>query len=505
MRSASLWIGLLVPLGFLTNPAFCKGQEQTRDPSRSALEQISGGGRITGIVIDSLHDRPLVTAEVLAEGKAVAVAHTDSSGSFNINGLPAGKYRITVSHPWLDTLGISLITPDFFVVTDSVTFVRVAVPGTSTLIGLKCRKPSPAGSASAIIGHVTSAESLKPIPNVEVAVNWTIYEVSAAAGVKTTTHVERDTTGLSGAYKICGLPNGLEANVEARVAGELRSEFRIAIPDSGITLVVRNLNLPAAGPDSGRTATISGRVQFPDDQPGRGSSVEVIGTGRKAIANERGEFTLDKVPVGTQTVTVRQLGYEEVSVVMNVAPSMGGAIVISLKKTVPKLAPVTVSATERAQTLDHVGFSQRSQHSVGHFLTAEQIKHMSDFQFTDLLRGIPGLTVGIDKYGQDVVFSRRAGGSQLNPTYGCVQYFVDGLPWGNGALEAIRGGRPQDSAANKILANIAIEAARQLNTVLKKSEILGIEVYQGGGAPAYFNQGGHNCATIVIWTTASVS
>ncbi len=179
-------------------------------------------------------------------------------------------------------------------------------------------------------------------------------------------------------------------------------------------------------------------------------------------------------------------------------------MVIRLTKTVPVLAPITVSSTERARTLDKVGFSQRSQHSVGHYLTAEQIARKSDFQFTDLLRGIPGITVGIDKYGEDVVFSRRAGGSALNPTQGCVQYFVDGMPWGNGALEAMGFGSEADSAANKMLARIAIETARQLNTVLQKSEILGIEVYQGAGAPAYFNQGGHNCATIVVWTKASM-
>jgi hypothetical protein len=170
----------------------------------------------------------------------------------------------------------------------------------------------------------------------------------------------------------------------------------------------------------------------------------------------------------------------------------------------PTLAPVVVTAEQRDHALDHVGFYQRSQHSVGHYLTAEQINRMSDFRFTDLLRGIPGLRVGIDKYGEDVVASPRAGGSPLNPTSGCVQYFVDGMPWGNGALEAMRFPEAEDSPANKTIARIAVETARQLNTVLQKSEILGIEVYQGGGTPAYFNQGGHNCAAIVVWTTASV-
>jgi hypothetical protein len=140
-------------------------------------------------------------------------------------------------------------------------------------------------------------------------VNWTTYAVSKAAGVEKTPHIERDTSGGGGAYKICGLPNDLEANLEARVAGELRSESRVVIPDSGIALVVRDLVLPAAPPKgSGKAALIGGRVELPNGDPARGSLVEIVGTARKTTVDERGKFTLDSVPVGTQTIRVRQLG-----------------------------------------------------------------------------------------------------------------------------------------------------------------------------------------------------
>ena len=35
----------------------------------------------------------------------------------------------------------------------------------------------------------------------------------------------------------------------------------------------------------------------------------------------------------------------------------------------PTIAPVIVTAEHRDRALDHVGFTQRSQHSVGHYLT----------------------------------------------------------------------------------------------------------------------------------------
>ena len=482
----------------------CMGQQPTASGNRKSIDPISRTGAIRGLVIDSLHGRALGNAEVLAEGKTVKITQTDSTGNFSIKGVPVGKYRLAVSHPLLDTLSISLVTPDFVVIADSTTFVRLAVPSASALIDMKCRRSSRTGGTSAIVGHIVSADSLEPVQNVEVSVSWTTYDVSKTAGVERTLHTERDTTGRNGGYTICGLPRDFEANLEARVAGELRSASPVTLPDSGTTLVLKSLVLSASsGAPSGRTALISGRVELADGRPARGSSIEISGTGRKALADEKGKFALDSVPLGTQTIQVRHIGYQEASIVLDVAPSMWQGIVIRLKETVPVLATVNVSTSQREHALHQVGFDLRSQHSVGHFLTGDQIERQSDFRFTDLLRGIPGIRVGIDKYGDDVVSSGRAGGSMLNETYGCVQYFVDGIMWGNGALEAI--GTVGDKDANKRLSRIAIESARQLNTVLKKSEILGIEVYQGGGAPAYFNQGGHNCATIVVWTTASLS
>jgi hypothetical protein len=49
-------------------------------------------------------------------------------------------------------------------------------------------------------------------------------------------------------------------------------------------------------------------------------------------------------------------------------------------------------------------------------------------------------------------------------------------------------------------AQMASRAAQDLNSSLKKDEILGIEVYVGPGTPAQYNQGGGNCATILVWT-----
>jgi hypothetical protein len=489
----------------MADSGLAKSQQPNDAKQVSSVSRIPGTGRIVGEVFDSLRARPLQGADVLVEGKIVVAGQVDSAGRFSFDRVPAGNYRLTVSHPWLDTVGLSLITPDFHVAADSVSILRMSVPSASTVIGIKCKAHLGANGASAVIGHIASAQSLKPIPKADVQISWTTYEVSKENGVKQAQRIQSDTTGAHGAYALCGLPNGLDAKVVAQLAGGTRSEARIVIPDSGISVVVRDLLL-AAGPgeEADRRTRITGRLVTPSGQPPTPSVMQVLGTSITAVTDSAGGFALEQVPMGTRTILVHHLGQAEQVITIDVTPSMSAGLVIRLEKSVAVLTAVVVTAQERDRTLDRVGFSRRSQHSVGHYLTGEQIARMSDFKFTDLLRGIPGINVGIDKYGEDVVVSHRAGGSPLNPTYGCVQYFVDGMPWGNGALEAMRVPGADDSPANKTLARIAIEAARQLNAVLQKGEILGIEVYQGGGAPAYFNQGGHNCATIAVWTKASV-
>lgn len=493
----------VIAVGVVTNAPDCRAQQPTPARKPSSVAANLRLGRITGIVIDSLHGRGLADAEILAEGKTVAIGRTDSTGAFSLSGLQPGDYHLTVSHPLLETLGVSLITPHFPLSPGGTSSVNVGVPGTRRLIQLKC-KGRPMTDASAVIGRVMFPDSITPRSNIEVGINWTSPPVSRETATGITTGAAVDTSKVTGAYTICGLPNGVEANLEARVAGRLIARSRVAVPATGITLLLLDLSPPIDSlTDLARTVRLTGRVELPNGEPSRGSLVELEGGARKVTTDQRGNFALDSVQIGIQTIRARRLGYQEASVAVDVDASGRENIVLRLKEPVPVLPIVSVTATQRDLALHRVGFDQRSQHSVGHFLTADQIAGKSDFRFTDLLRGIPGLTVGIDKYGDDVVSSARAGGSLLNETHGCVQYFVDGMPWGNAALESI--GTVGDKESNKRLSRIAVETARQLNTVLRKSEILGIEVYQGGGAPTYFNQGGHNCATIVIWTTASLS
>jgi len=91
---------------------------------------------------------------------------------------------------------------------------------------------------------------------------------------------------------------------------------------------------------------------------------------------------------------------------------------------------------------------------------------------TDIFRQVPGLRVSYSPQG-DVISGTRGGS-------GCVQYFVDDMPWQSAA--------PGD-----------------INQFVNGSEVVAVEVYQGPGVPAQYARGMSDCVTIVILTFASPS
>ena len=94
---------------------------QSTNPSVSPAVTPTHNGQIAGVVIDSLNGR-YVSGALLRIEPGSFVAATDSLGKFKVDSLAPGMYRLGVSHPLLDTLGITLVTQPIRVGPDSVTF-----------------------------------------------------------------------------------------------------------------------------------------------------------------------------------------------------------------------------------------------------------------------------------------------------------------------------------------------------------------------------------------------
>ena len=440
-------------------------QQKTPTPAVAAVT--TGKAEIVGMVIDSLHGRYLSGADVVIEG-AKATVVTDSLGRFRIDGLPPGTYQVGVFHPLLDTLGLALATQPFHLGADSSTSIFLAVPSAETIVRRSCPVRPRAQGTSAVIGRVIDPESLQGVAGSEVSIAWSQVEVSKEFGVRQSPRLVRDSTDGSGGFRICGLPNSMQATLQARRGGSVTAEVPIAIGDSETELFLRTLLLSRA--DSGTkvgNATVTGRVILEGSATNAGSRVEVVGTGVVALTNEKGEFTLRNLPSGSHVLLARHLGFGASTVPVDLSAREPKQVTIRLPKFVAIIDPVVVTA-RRSAGLDKVGFTQRKKSGSGYYLDPEQIQRMRPNFLTDILRQVPGLRISYTPQGEVISSSRGV-------TSGCVQYFVDEMPW--------QSAMPGD-----------------INNFVNGSEVVGVEVYQGSNTPAQYSRGMRDCATIVLWT-----
>ncbi|MEP6550395.1 MAG: carboxypeptidase regulatory-like domain-containing protein [Gemmatimonadales bacterium] len=439
---------------------------QNRTAPTTPAGSKTGKAQIVGVVVDSLNGKYLSGADVVIEG-ARATLETDSLGNFKIDSLPPGTYQVGVFHALLDTLGMMLSTQPFHIGPDSSSFVLLAVPSAATIIRRWCPDRPGAPGRSAVVGYVKDPETLRPIGHAEVSVAWVDIEVSKEVGIRRTPRSVRDSTDASGAFRICGLPSSLQATLQARRDSAVTAEIPISLGDKPIELFARTLLLsPTDSRSSVGTATVSGVVVLDGSPTNAGSRVELVGTDMVAITNDKGEFTMRNLPSGSKVLLARHLGYGADDVPVDLSSSHEARVIIKLSKFVAVLDPVLVMARKSA-ALDKIGFNQRMKSGFGYYIGPERLQTIRPNFLTDILRQVPGLHVSSGPDGTMVSSSRGL-------TAGCVQYYVDDMPY-------------QEMTPGDI------------NLYVTGSEVAAVEVYHPPQIPGQYMRA-QACTTIVLWT-----
>ncbi|HEX2693789.1 MAG TPA: carboxypeptidase regulatory-like domain-containing protein [Gemmatimonadaceae bacterium] len=424
---------------------------------------LAGSGRIVGVVVDSVNGGFLAGAEIVIEG-ATRALRTDSLGRLQVDSLRPGIYQMGVLHPVLDSLGITLVTQPFRIAADSTSFMLIAVPSTPTLVRRSCPK---APTVSAVVGHVADPETLEPIARADVSIAWIEIEVSKERGISRKPRLVKTVTDSSGAFRLCGLPNSLEATLQAKRGSSVTDEIPISLGERPAELLARTVLLPSAG-SAARigNSTVSGMVSLEGSTANAGSKVELAGSGHVVLTNEKGEFAMRNLPSGTRDLVVRHVGFEPEVVPVDLSSRQDIRITLKLRKSIPALEAVRVLANKRA-ALDEVGFTERRKTGFGYFIGPEKLQLMHARWLTDILQQVPGLQVVRRANGDGIVSART-------PTSRCVEYYVDGAAY----LEVTPG---------------------DINKFVGGHDFAAIEVYEGN-APVEYARAGVSCITILLWT-----
>ena len=422
-----------------------------------------------GVVFDSLRGRPLAGALIRVDSSQ-QVAMADDQGRFRIEGIAPGGHVLTVEHPLLDTIGVVLRSPAYAFMAGGTLGIELVVPGQETFVQYVCSAAWRNRGPAMMMGRVRDADSGVPVAGARVSLVW--YEVEVTNAVRRAPRVRETQVAPDGTYRICGLPAQLDGKVQvlrgAQTSGEIPINF-------GTDLVyLRSMSLAAqvaARADSTGApvlgiARVTGRVIDNAGKPLPNARVQLEGSTRVATTRANGDFTLDSLPAGTQSISVRLLGYAPVEQAVDLVSSRPSTVTIKMTEFVPVLEAVRVSAA-RERGLESVGFNRRRRTGQGYYMDDEDINENSSF-FSDVLRTAPGLRIVPSGMNRQVVTATR------NPN-GCVLVWVDGTMWQS--LE------PGD-----------------IDDFVRPSELAAIEVYSPSTTPAEFQAKGGSCTTIVAWT-----
>jgi hypothetical protein len=287
----------------------------------------------------------------------------------------------------------------------------------------------------------------------------------------------------AGRYIICGLPPRMKGRVQLIRNGVEYGEIPVAA-DDGSPLVLRALGMSLstqrviAGDDSaGRplrilhgNATLKGRVISKAGQPVAAARVQMDGTLAVATTRTDGTFALDSVPTGTQSISVRKIGYSVTDKAVDVAANGASPVTVTMADYVPTLAPV-VSVAQRTKDLEAAGFSRRKARGVGFFLEGDQIDTGAP-TLGEALRMIPGLRIGYD--AQNQVAQKTMIMTSRDPR-GCVKFIVDDVFWR--------------------------EIGGDIEKFVRPDEIEALEMYGAKTVPGEYAYAGRGvCSVLVLWT-----
>ncbi len=433
---------------------------------------------VVGVVFDSIRVRPLAGARVRIDTSGL-FATTDADGRFMIQGIPAGPHELRVEHPVLDTLGIDLRSQRMLFAAGSTTAHELGTPSAERVLQIVCPAAWLARGPAALVGRVREADTQRPATGAKVSLVW--YEVSLTDNLRRAPRVREAVIGADGIYRICGLPAGLEGRLQV-IRGTLTSGD-ISVSFGEELLAARSMTIAAPGAvvavaasDSARTgatvlgtARLTGRVLNKTGAPLANARVQLEGTTRATQSRPSGEFVLDSLPPGTQSVAVRLLGYAPIEAAVELSSGQSRSVTITLEDFVPVLETVRVSA-QRERALEDIGFARRKRAGFGTYFEGDEIKARNAQYFSDIMRAVPHIRVATDGQGRQMLQNAR------DPMGGCVMIWVDGTMWQQ--ME------PGD-----------------IDDFVKPYEVGAIEVYSPTNVPAEFqSRGGASCATIVAWT-----
>ncbi|WP_419162224.1 carboxypeptidase-like regulatory domain-containing protein [Candidatus Palauibacter sp.] len=217
-----------------------------------------------------------------------------------------------------------------------------------------------------------------------------------------------------------------------------------------------------------RTAELVGNVASASTGlPIQHAVVQFRGSGAGALTDTEGNFGIPETWAGEDTLEVRLEGYEPSFTVLDLVPDQTTSVTLILSRTVVRVADLTVQVRQTRRARNLTGFVERLEKGFGTFFTPRDIINRSPRLPSDLLRGLPNVSIGRIEYGRATIY--LGDGARL----GCEPaLYLDGM----------------------------YQAGMQFDD-LPREDLGAVEVYRREvETPMEFMRTGSTCGAIVVWT-----
>lgn len=338
---------------------------------------------VRGVVFDSLSQRPLAGASVMAEPGGQS-AMTDDRGQFVLVA-PEKITRVTAFHLALDKTGIGSISA---APTSGATRLMLTTPSAATLWSRLCpgvtRSPLREG---VVFGTVRASDGTTRIAGARVRVSWDGGPPDGTTGIRQF-EVRTDSVG---AYYACGVPPAENAFIVTYSAQYASGAVAIA----GDSLPLRKLDLlagrlaDATSTKPVTTGVVTGFIRDVTRRPIADATVEIDGLDLSTKTDPAGRFRFVAVPSGSRMLLARAVGFTPAIQPIDVLEKSNPDVAVELQRSV-NLPGVRVTERLRIPVL-RAEFEERKRVGFGAFLDSADIERRHNTR--NLFEGIPSLEV----------------------------------------------------------------------------------------------------------------
>lgn len=172
---------------------------------------------LRGTVVDSLKGGVVSGVRVFLSGTAFS-ATTDSSGSYDIDSVPPGRYVASVLIPRLDSLLLDPPSRELTLSAGEEKTLDFAIPSFKTLTARLCSGVA-SDSVSLILGVIRDTSSTTTT-GATVRAEWTEIRARNMNTLQSQPIANETTSAAGGRYALCGLPVEKRLTIRARQGGQ---------------------------------------------------------------------------------------------------------------------------------------------------------------------------------------------------------------------------------------------------------------------------------------------